>query len=88
MTYLIKIPHEEKDCLKALDEQLAKGSDVLEKFYFGCMAGDHTAYTIVNVGSEAEARKLVPISLLDRTVITEVKKLSPEMIRSFHTKAA
>ncbi len=88
MTYLIEIPHNEDECLKALDEQLALGKDVLDKFYFGCKAGDHTGYAIVDVSSESDARKLIPRFLMDKSIITEITKLTPEMIRSLHKKAA
>ena len=46
--FLIETPHKAEDCLKALDEELAKGPKVLEKFDYGCMAGDHTGYAIVD----------------------------------------
>lgn len=88
MSYLVKLPHNEEECLRALDEQLAKGSDTLDKFYFGCMGGDHTGYAIVDVKNEEEARNLIPGFLLNKSLITEVGKFTPEMIRSFHKKAA
>lgn len=88
MSYLIETPHNEAECLRALDEQLELGSDVLDKFYFGCMAGDHTGYAIVDANSEDEARKLIPSFLVDKSLITEVGKFTPEMIRSYHKKAA
>ncbi len=88
MSYLIETPHNEAECLRALDEQLELGSDVLDKFYFGCMAGDHTGYAIVDANSEDEARKLIPSFLADKSLITEVGKFTPEMIRSYHKKAA
>lgn len=88
MKYMIETPHAEEDCLRALDEQLAKGPEVLKKFSFGCKAGDHTAYAIVDVKDFKEARDLVPESLLDKARIVEVSTITPEVIRSLHTKAA
>jgi hypothetical protein len=88
MSYLIEVPQNEEECLKALDEQLEKGSDILDKFYFGCMTGDHTAYAIMDLKNEGEARNLIPGFLLDKSIITEVGRFTPEMIRSFHKKAA
>lgn len=88
MTYLIEVPHNEEDCLKALDEQFEKGTDILDKFYFGCMTGDHTGYAILDLKNEGEVRNLIPSFLLDKSIITEVGKFTPEMIRSFHKKAA
>lgn len=86
--FLIETPHKAEDCLRALDEELAKGPEVLEKFEYGCMAGDHTGYAIIDAESRADAVKLVPGFLQDRAKIVEVGKYTPAMIRSFHTKAA
>ncbi len=88
MTYLIKIPHTKEECLRALDGELAIGSDVLNKVYFGCMAGDHTGYAIVDAGTVGDAKKLIPNFLLDKSTVTEVGKFTPDMIRSFHKKVA
>jgi hypothetical protein len=88
MTYLIESPHTKEECLRALDEQLEKGPEVLKKLYFGCNAGDHTGYAIVDAKSEGDARKLVPDFLIGKARIVEIGQFTPEMIRSFHTKAA
>lgn len=88
MTYMIETPHTEAECLKALDEQLELGADLLDKFYFGCAAGDHTGYAILDVTSEEEARKLVPKSLVEKSLFTKVEKFTPEMIKAFHAKSA
>jgi hypothetical protein len=85
---MIESPHTKEECLRALDEELAKGSDILGKFEFGCKAGDHTAYAIVDVNSKNDALNLVPTFLQGEARIVEVGKITPEMIKSFHTKAA
>jgi len=86
--YLIESPHTKEECLRALDEQLAKGPKVLERFSYGCMAGDHTGYALVDVRDEKEARDLVPAFLINKARIREVGIFTPEQIKSFHTKAA
>jgi hypothetical protein len=88
MKYMIESPHTPEECLRALDEELAKGPEVLKKFSYGCNAGDHTAYAIVDVKDTKEARDLVPGFLLGKARIVEVNTLTPEQIKSFHTKAA
>jgi hypothetical protein len=60
----------------------------LKKFYYGCKAGDHTGYAIVEAKSDMEARKLVPSFLIDKARIVEVGVFTPEVIKSLHTKAA
>lgn len=86
--YLIETPHTKEECLRALDEQLAKGPEILKQFNYGCMAGDHTGYALVDVGDEKEARNLVPTFLLNKARIIEVGIFTPEVIRSLHVKAA
>jgi len=88
MWYMIESHHTPEECLKALDEQLAKGPDILKKFYYGCKAGDHTGYAIVESKSEMEARKLVPSFLINKAHFVEVGLFTPEVIKSLHTKAA
>ena len=86
--YIIESPHTAEECLRTLDEELAKGKDVLAKFDFGCKSGDHTAYALVDMNSRDEAIKLVPAFLQSKARIVEVGKFTPEMIKSFHAKAA
>ncbi len=88
MKYVIETPHTPQECLKALDEQLAKGPDILKKFNYGCKAGDHTGYAIVDVMNEGEARGFVPTFLLNKARIVPVDIITPEVIRSLHAKAA
>lgn len=72
----------------ALDEELGKGQDVLKKFYFGCKAGYRTTYAIVDADRKNDALELVSTFLQNKARVVEVDKISPEMIKSFHTKAA
>ncbi len=88
MKYMIETPHTKEECLRALDEQLAKGPDILKRFNYGCKAGDHTGYAIVDVKSEMEARNLVPGFLLNKARIVEVDIFTPEVIKSLHARAA
>jgi len=86
--FIIETPHKAEDCLRALDEELAKGPEVLGKFDYGCAAGDHTGYALIDAESRVDAVKLVPTFLQASAKIGEVGKFTPDMIRSFHKKAA
>lgn len=86
--YLITSKHEPADCLRALDEELAMGPKVLDKFVYGCKEGDHTGYAIVDVNSLSDALAMVPGFLQASACITKVDKFTPAEIKSFHTKAA
>ncbi len=86
--YHIESPHTPEECLRALDEILAKGGDVLGKYEWGCMAGDHTGYCVVEAGNESEARKTIPTFLEGKARIVKLNKFTPDQIRSFHKKTA
>ena len=86
--YLIASKHEPDDCLRALDEELAKGSGVLDKFVYGCKEGDHTGYAIVDVKNLSDALAMVPGFLQASACITKVDKFTPAEIKSFHAAKA
>lgn len=88
MKYMIEMPHTPSECLRALDEQLAKGPEILKQFNYGCKAGDHTGYALVDVKNETDARNLVPGFLINKARIVQVDIFTPDVIRSLHTKAA
>ena len=84
MRYLLETPHTKEECLRELDEVLAEGKNVLNKFYWGCSTGDHTGYAIVDAENESEVKRLVPGFLRSKARIVELSKFTPEQIRSFH----
>jgi hypothetical protein len=84
--YLVISRHTPEQCLQALDDISAEGSDVLAKFEWGCMAGDHTGYALVQAGSEAEALNIVPASIRSEARAIKVVKFTPEQIKAFHEK--
>jgi hypothetical protein len=86
--YLITSGHAPDECLRAMDEELAKGSAVLDKFVYGCREGDHTGYAIVEAKSRSDALALVPDFLQDNACVAKVDKFTPGEVRSLHAKAA
>ncbi len=86
--YMITSAHEPEDCLDSLDEIQAKGSDVLEKFVFGCKEGDHAGYAIVEAESRVRALELLPETLQENACITKVDRFTAADIRSLHAQAA
>ena len=86
--YLITSRHEPDDCLRALDEELAKGPGILDKFVYGCKEGDHTGYAIVDVKNLSDALAMVPGFLQASACITKVDKFTPAEIKSFHAAKA
>lgn len=85
--YFIESLHTPEECLRALDEVLAKGAEILAKFDFGCAAGDHTGYAIIEAQSHEDVMGIIPGSLRNKARIVEVDKFTPDQIRSFHEKS-
>jgi len=81
--YHVAAQHTKEQCLADLDQMAAKPK-VLEKFEWGCMAGDHTGYALLEAGSEQEARSMLPAEMRGRAQIIEVSTITPEQIQSFH----
>jgi hypothetical protein len=86
--YFVESPHTPLECLRALDEILAKGPDLLGKYEWGCMAGDHTGYAILDAPGEMEVKEAIPTFLQGKTRIVKLNKFTPEQIREFHKKSA
>jgi len=82
--YMIEAPHTDADCLEALDEVLATGAELLDKFDWGCMAGVHTGWATVEAESESAVRDMLPAAQRDSWSITEVTKFTPEQIEAYH----
>lgn len=56
--YIIESPHEPEDCDRILRDVLAMG--YIHHFEWGCKAGDHTGWAIVEVENINQARVMVP----------------------------
>ena len=84
--YFVETPHTQKECLRALDEFVAKGADILDKFSWGCMAGEHTGYAIVEAESESAVQNIIPAFLRDKARTVKVDKFTPEQIKAYHEK--
>ena len=84
--YLVTMPHTEAECLKALDDIVATNPKLLDKCWFGCMAGNHTGWATVDAKSEADARAMLPKDAQEKAQIVKVDKMTADQIKSFHEK--
>lgn len=82
--YLLESPHTKDECLRELDEIMKEGTEVLNKFYWGCAKGDHTGYALVDADAESQALNIVPNFIRNKAKAIEVAQLTPEQIKSFH----
>lgn len=85
--FQIVTPHDDAQCVQALDEMLSHDPDLQSQVVFGCHFGDHTGYAVIEATSEAEARDRLPQSLGKRARVVEVEYFDPEEIRASHDKA-
>ncbi len=86
--YFVESPHTPQECLRALDEILEKGPGLLAEYEWGCMAGDHTGYAIVEARSESDVKENIPSFLRGKARVVQLNKFTPEQIREFHKKSA
>ena len=84
--YVVESSHTPEECLKALDEILEKGPDILDKFVWGCAQGKHTGWAYIDAGSKEDVVATMPKSAQDKIEITEVAKFTSEQIKSYHEK--
>ncbi len=83
--YMITAPHTEAECVKALEEASKVEGKFLEKCDWGCMAGDHTCYVILEGKDEASVKEMLPTSFADAKVV-RLNKFTRDQIASFHKK--
>ena len=83
--YLIESPHTKEECLRALDEIVESDPQLLERYEFGCMAGDHRGWVVVDAQDEREARDYVPLFLRPKSSVVPLNKFTPAQVRSFHS---
>jgi hypothetical protein len=84
--YLIQSTHKPEDCLTVLDDVAAQDKKLLTKLDWGCMAGDHTAYIIVEATSEDDARSKLPEKMRANAKVQKLNHFTVAEIRSFHQK--
>lgn len=81
--YEIELKHNDAECLRNLDELVAK--DNLGKFYLGCESGIHTGWATIEAASETDALKIVPEFERSRASIAKVSKMTPERVKQIHS---
>lgn len=82
--YLVISPHTAEECLAALDDVSKLGHDVLAKYDWGCLGGDHTGYLRIRAAGEAEALKMVPQIVRSKARAIKIAKFTPEQIEMAH----
>jgi hypothetical protein len=80
--FLIEVPHDPdtQGCARVVQVFLTSGSHFLTNAQWGCMAGEHTAWMIVEVDSKEEARSIVPPAFRAHARIVGLNQFSLEQV--------
>ena len=81
-TFLIESPHSAEECLKVMDE--VNQSKGLASWDWGCMAGNHTAYRIVQAADENAALAMVPEDVRAKAHVHKLTKMTPAQLTLAH----
>ena len=80
--YMIETPHTHEECLQLLDEMLASG--YLHNFDWGCEAGVHSGWAIVEAESEDQARLAVPTMVRAKAKLVRLNRFTDEDVARLH----
>lgn len=83
--FIVVAHHTQEECLKTLDEVSSKSTNLLARFDWGCMAGDHTGYAIIEAKDEAAVKAMLPPGMQNAQIV-KLTKFTQEQIKSFHEK--
>jgi hypothetical protein len=80
--YLIESPHSAADCVLIVNQVHAMG--YLHNFDWGCDAGVHCGWAILEADSEAEAAMAVPTLVRGEARVIPIVKYTPDQVRQTH----
>jgi hypothetical protein len=80
--YLIETPHTNENCLALLDLLHAQG--FLQNFDWGCKAGVHRGWAIIEAESIAQAMLSVPPLVRSHALVIRLNKFDAEEVAQLH----
>jgi hypothetical protein len=80
--YLIESNHTAEECVHVLDLVVAHG--YITHYDWGCEAGVHSGWVIIEAESEEEAMLSVPTAMRPKARVVKLNKFTPQMIEEFH----
>ncbi|KXK49631.1 MAG: hypothetical protein UZ05_CHB002001787 [Chlorobi bacterium OLB5] len=82
--FLVESPHTAEDCSNVLTQVLNLG--YITHYNWGCKAGVHTGWAIVESDSETEALLTVPSFIRHQAKVTRLNVYTPEDFKGTHKK--
>jgi|FLYL01.1.fsa_nt_gi hypothetical protein len=86
--YMIEVEHQPGECERYLAAIARAGAHYATNAEWGCEAGVHKAWLIIEVHSAEDARLAVPPILRDRARPVRLTRYSLEGLRAVHETAA
>lgn len=80
--YLIETPHVAQDCLMLVQQVRAMG--YLHNFDWGCKAGEHCGWAIIEAENEAQARLAVPPLVRGKARVIKLTRFAAEDVQPLH----
>jgi hypothetical protein len=84
--YLIETPHTASECLDLI--KLLNAQGYLWNFDWGCKAGIHSGWAIIDAENEAQARLAVPPLVRNRARIIKLNKFDATSIEHYEKQEA
>ena len=82
--YLIQEAHKPEECLRTLDAYMQAGSHFLTHSDWGCGAGVHQSWLIVEAANEEQARLMIPPAIRASAELVRLNRFTPEQVRELH----
>ena len=84
--YMVETPHTKENCLSLIDEVHAQG--YLSNFDWGCRAGVHTGWIVVEAEDEEQARMAVPPLVRKTAKVIRLNKFDAGEVNVLHAEEA
>ena len=84
--YIIRSDHTLEDCIRVLDGFIHAGAHYLTAADWGCEAGVHTGWLIVEADDDHDAALMAPPVFRQNAQVVRLNKFTPEQVQQFHAQ--
>ena len=79
--YLVCSPHTKEECTQIIKDTMSIG--YLTHYYWGCKAGDHCGWALIDADNESEALLSVPPYLRSKSKATKMVQFDPNVVQGW-----
>ena len=84
--FMIEAPHTAEDCVEHVDSIFAFSKDLWSRTDWGCRAGEHTGWAVLEAGDEQTVRMLLPSTIRAGAKVVPLNKFTVEEVQSWHAE--